>query len=378
MFWTDSFWPYIGGIERFGMQLVEALAAMGHELMVVTSHGSLDLPDRDDYRGTPVHRFPFIRALTENDARTVLSTRAAVARLKREFRPQLVHANVQDPGIFFHLHTAAAWPAPTLVTIHGEFRDCGAGPETLLGRILRGADHVNTVSGALLDDLRSLVPEVRPRSSLVYNACPAPARPAAPARTDPARLLCFGRQVHDKGFDVALRAFARVVRQRPGARMTLASDGPDRPALEQLAASLGIAEFVEFPGWQTDARLDDLIAASTAVVVPSRWREGFGLVALEAALRARAVVATRVGGLAEVVEDGITGLLVDNGDCDALGDALCRLLAEPGLAARMGEAAHTRALARFDFQAHVRAYDALYRECGRRDEQGQSVRGGMQ
>jgi len=90
------------------------------------------------------------------------------------------------------------------------------------------------------------------------------------------------------------------------------------------------------------------------------------------------VVATRVGGLAEVVEDGITGLLVDNGDCDALGDALCRLLAEPGLAARMGETAHTRALARFDFQAHVRAYDALYRGCGRRDEQGQSVRGGMQ
>jgi len=360
MFWTESFWPYVGGIETFSVRLLDALRTRGHELHVVTSHGSLDLPDMDEFHGIPVHRFRFAQALADNDARGVLACRQGVAALKRRLQPELVHVNVQDPSIFFHLHTTSSWPSPTLLTAHGEFRDCGAGPDTLLGRALRGADWVSAVSRAMLEDVRALAPEIESRSSLIYNACPAPAQPVTAAAAEPPLLLCLGRQVRDKGFDVALDALARVLPRHPRARLVLASDGPERSTLEDQVRRLGIDGAVQFAGWLSEPRLRELVDSATAVVMPSRWREGFGLVALEAALRARPVAATRVGGLPEVVADGITGLLVDNEDSGGLAAAIDRLLAEPGLAARLGNAARERALRVFDFDAHVSAYEGLY------------------
>jgi glycosyltransferase involved in cell wall biosynthesis len=94
--------------------------------------------------------------------------------------------------------------------------------------------------------------------------------------------------------------------------------------------------------------------------VPSRV-EGFGLVALEAAAMARPVVATRVGGLPEVVADGETGLLVDAGDFPGFVGAIERLLADEPAARRLGAAGRERAARCFDWTQHVAAYDRLYR-----------------
>jgi len=362
MFWTESFWPYVGGIETFSVRLLDALRTRGHELHVVTSHGSLDLPDVDAFHGIAVHRFPFTQALADNDARGVLACRQGVAALKRRLQPELVHVNVQDPSIFFHLHTASSWPSPTLLTVHGEFRDCGAGPDTLLGRALRGADWVNAVSRAMLEEARALAPEIESRSSLIYNACPAPAQPIATAAANPPRLVCLGRHVRDKGFDVAIDALAQLLPRHPHTQLVFASDGPERHALEEQARRLGIEQAVQFAGWLSEPQLRALVDSAAAVIVPSRWREGFGLVALEAALRARPVIAARVGGLPEVVADGITGLLVDKEDSDALAAAIDRLLSQPGLAAHLGQAARARALRVFDFDTHVTAYEELYHQ----------------
>jgi glycogen(starch) synthase len=94
--------------------------------------------------------------------------------------------------------------------------------------------------------------------------------------------------------------------------------------------------------------------------MPSRWEEPFGLVAVEAALMARPVVASRVGGLAEVVADGETGLLVDKEDPAALARAVTHLLKNPATAERMGQAARRRARELFGFERQVDAYDGLY------------------
>ncbi len=94
--------------------------------------------------------------------------------------------------------------------------------------------------------------------------------------------------------------------------------------------------------------------------MPSRWEEPFGLVAVEAALMARPVVASRVGGLAEVVADGETGLLVDKEDPAALARAVTHLLKNPATAERMGQAARRRARELFGFDRQVDAYDGLY------------------
>jgi glycogen(starch) synthase len=167
--------------------------------------------------------------------------------------------------------------------------------------------------------------------------------------------------IREKGFDVALDAFAQVRDSFPNAKLTIAGVGLERPALERQAEALGLGQSVAFAGWVEPDAVYDLISQSTVMLVPSRWREPFGIVAIEAALMARPVIAARTGGLAEVVIDAKTGFLVDKEDPEALANRLREILSRPELAARLGRNARADMLNRFSLDANVTAYDALYR-----------------
>jgi glycogen(starch) synthase len=143
--------------------------------------------------------------------------------------------------------------------------------------------------------------------------------------------------------------------------LTIAGDGPLRSDLEKQVVRQGIGHAVKFLGWVVPERVSSLINDSTMVLMPSR-EEPFGLVALEAAFLARPVVATRVGGLAEIVEHERTGFLVENEDAGSLADAAAFLLSEPATSAQFGQAALRRAQNLFGWDRHVASYDALYRE----------------
>lgn len=164
-----------------------------------------------------------------------------------------------------------------------------------------------------------------------------------------------------KGQDVLLRALVRLPAATPRPlRVWLAGDGPDQAALRRLAARLGLGARVRWLGRRRD--VFPLMARADAVVLPSRT-EGHPLALLEAMTLGRAVLATAVGGVPEVVADGRTGLLVPPEDPDALAAALARLLGAPALGARLGAAAAREARARFDVRPAVRRLEALYLRC---------------
>jgi glycogen(starch) synthase len=163
-----------------------------------------------------------------------------------------------------------------------------------------------------------------------------------------------------------MRAFGSVSRQLPGARLVVGGDGPERHLLKDMAAQLSLTDRVEFVGWVLPDRVPDLMNTASVVVVPSR-EEAFGIVALEAALMARPVVATRVGGLPEVVVHGQTGLLVEKDDAKALGEAVAWLLAHPETAMRMGNTARQRAIRKFRLDQSVDAYLELYQRLIKED-----------
>jgi len=364
LYWADLFPPYIGGLEVFSGQLVRALAQRGHEFMIVTSHGERNLPDHSDFQGVPVYRLPFLQALRDRDLRKIKQLGQQVLELKHRFRPTLVHMNLSAGGTpFFHLRTHAADPSPTLVTIHA-FQNLGFGPRGLLGEILRSADGVAAVSEAMLSDVRGFVPEITPRSRVIYNSLETPSVQPAPLSFAAPRLLCVGRVVTDKGFDLAVTALATLVARFPEARLMIAGDGPAKASLQRHAASLGLSDKVDFPGWVLPEQIPELINAATVVLMPSRWREPFGLVALQAAQMGRPIVAARVGGLPEVVVHEQTGLLVEKDDALALGAAVTFLLEHQDVAREMGHAARRRAAQRFGFARFVDAYEAAYRHLG--------------
>jgi N-acetyl-alpha-D-glucosaminyl L-malate synthase BshA len=156
----------------------------------------------------------------------------------------------------------------------------------------------------------------------------------------------------------AVLAFAQVLRARPAA-LILVGDGPERADVERLAASLGVSDKVAFLGEQL--QMGRFLAQADLFLLPSE-QESFGLAALEALASGVPVVATRVGGLPEVVRHGETGWLVPVGDPPALAEAVLKLLADEPRRAAMGRAARADALARFHPEPVVARVEALYRE----------------
>ena len=191
-------------------------------------------------------------------------------------------------GLFFYLRTVgqkqtvSQGSPPTLVAVHTLYPSA-AGAGGLHEQALGTASWAVGVSRSILAEAHALRPEIAPRSSLVHNALPMPAVAPLPLPAAPPRIVCVGRMVPEKGFDVALAAFASVVGRVPGAELVIAGDGYCREGLERQAAALGLGESVRFIGWVPPDRTPELLNQATLVVMPSRWQEPFGLVALEAA-----------------------------------------------------------------------------------------------
>ena len=165
-------------------------------------------------------------------------------------------------------------------------------------------------------------------------------------------VLCLARLDPQKNHALLLRAFARLSGGRRGARLLLAGgrqlgSRAYEQSLHRLAAELGVAASVRWLGVRDD--VPRLLAASDVVALPSNW-EGFGLALLEAMAAGKPVVATRVGGVPEVVDDGKTGVLVPAGDADAFHRALARILDDPAHAAALGAVGAERADREFSLE----------------------------
>ncbi len=167
-----------------------------------------------------------------------------------------------------------------------------------------------------------------------------------------------------KGLAVFLAAARLLSREFPRLRFAIIGAGPARASLEERAAREGVSHCTVFPGIRRD--VPEIMRALDLLAQPSLW-EGFGLTIVEAMAVGTPVVASRVGGIPEVVEEGVTGLLVPPGDPQALASACARLLKDPESAARMGQAGIARARTEFGIERLVREIEVLYRELLDRD-----------
>jgi glycosyltransferase involved in cell wall biosynthesis len=232
-----------------------------------------------------------------------------------------------------------------------------------------------TCTRANAEHLRALAP--RPADvELVYHGLdiarfPSPAgEPSTADGSDPARpvrLLTVGRAVDKKGLDDLLVALARLPAKLHW-RLTHVGGGPLRPDLEALAGSLGIAERVSWLGPRAQAALLGIYRSADLFALPCRVsadgdRDGLPNVLMEAQSQGLACVSTAVSGVPELIEDGATGLLVPERDRDALAAALARLIAEPELRRRLGEAGLRRTTREFAADAGADRLAARFATC---------------
>lgn len=206
---------------------------------------------------------------------------------------------------------------------------------------------------------------------VIYNGIPT-TRFVSRAGRDNAKkeknvvLLHVGRFAPEKNHLLLIEAFALALKEYPTMQLWLVGDGALRPAVERLVKEKGLDKMVLFIG--VIPNVADFLADCDLFVLSSDW-EGFGIVIAEAMAAGKPVIATAVGGVPELVEDGVTGILVPSRDPQALAQAILRLVKDPDLRQRMGKAAQERTLERFDIARTAREYEALYlkllEECGR-------------
>jgi glycosyltransferase involved in cell wall biosynthesis len=177
------------------------------------------------------------------------------------------------------------------------------------------------------------------------------------------RVAFVGRLDPVKGALLLIEAMAEVLKSHPDATLTLAGDGPARAPAEARAAALGIATSVHFAGFRTQGQVADLLANSDMLVLPS-FAEGLPVVYMEALASGIPVVASRVAGVQELVEDGVTGFTVPPGDVPTLVDRMLRLMDDPTKAREMGEAGRKAVEAGHDIRHEGAWLARLFRQGG--------------
>ena len=356
----------VGGLERMLLRLLERIDRARYAPIVV----ALDEPGAlsSELRALDIP-LDVVRRRPGIDPHVMWEMAAYV----RRERVAIVHTHNATP----HLYGAVAaliarWPArPRPRVVHTKH---GRNAPGLRRKVL-----LNGIASALSDRVVAVGEDTRGVIVRVERVSPAKVitipngidldeyRPGGDRALARARLgipeagLCVGcvaRLSPEKDHATLLRAFAELRRRRPDARLALIGDGPTRAALVSLAAELGVAGAVVFAGTRSDVAE---LLAGLDVFAQSSLTEGLSLTLLEASAAGLPIVATRVGGNAEVVADGETGLLVPPSDPRAFADALVAV-AERADRVTMGARGRARVALRFDAAEMARRYERLYDE----------------
>jgi glycosyltransferase involved in cell wall biosynthesis len=316
--------------------------------------------------------------------REISPVRDFVATLKlawliRRERPQILHTHTAKAGTVGRLAALLAGgrrPPIIVHTFHGHVLHSYFGPfRSLVFRLLeRWLASTTTalvaVSPQVRDDLVALGVAPHERFAVVRLGIELAERVdgAANARVEARRYLgipperfavgWIGRMTAVKRTDDVLVAFKRLRERGVDACLCLVGDGPDRDDVERLAHELGVVRDTLFLGYQDEVA--PFYAAFDALILPS-GNEGTPVSAIEALAAGRPVVATRVGGVPDVVRDGEDGFLVEPGATDELADRLARLAEDPSLRERMGVAGRERVLPRYAVDRLIDDVDRLYR-----------------
>jgi glycosyltransferase involved in cell wall biosynthesis len=371
----------MGGPALHVSYLAAGLRERGYETILVAGsvgQGEQSMAYVAEELGVPVVTIPHLHREI-SPVRDLLAT-IRLARIMRAERPLILHTHTAKAGA---VGRAAALLAgrrrpPIIVhTFHGHvlrgyFGRVWTGVFRLLERLLaRITDALVAVSPEVRDELVSL--GVAPASKfrvirLGIELDERLARDGA-ARVETRRVMgirgerfvvgWIGRMTAVKRTDVVLRSFRALKDDGVDAVLCMVGDGPDRRAVEDLARELGIMRDCLFPGYQED--VGPFFAAFDVFVLPS-GNEGTPVTAIEALASGCPVVATRVGGVPDVVSDGEDGFLVEPGDVAELAARLAQLASAPDLRARMGTTGRERMQGRYAVDRLIDDIDRLYRD----------------
>lgn len=390
-------WEYppvvIGGLGRHVHHLSTALAAAGHEVVVLSRRPSGTDPSThpssdEKHQGVRViaaaqdpHEFNFaddMMAWTLAMGHAMTRTGLSIRTDDGTWRPDVVHAHdwlVAHPAIAL----AEFYDVPMVSTIHAT--EAGRHSGWVSGRLsrqvhaveswlVRESDSLITCSASMRDEITELFGPGLAEVTVIRNGIDAARWPFASRRprTGPPELLYVGRLEYEKGVHDAIAALPRIRRTHPGTTLTIAGEGTQYDWLVEQAGKHRVRKATTFLGRLDHAELLAVLHRADAAVLPSHY-EPFGLVALEAAAAGTPLVTSNIGGLGEAVINGETGMSCPPRDVARLAKAVRALLDDPAAAQRRARAARERLTSDFDWHTVADETAQVYLAAKRRERQ---------
>ena len=351
-----------GGVEQLKLLKARQLDGARYEQALICTKAVGALPAQFELAGCPVHEIGVFRGIFDR----VRYMRALA--IVREYRPDIIHGAVYE-GVAVASLVGRMAGVPVIIGEETSDPVNRRWTGSVLYRCLAGLTHqMVAVSPAvkryLVDDIKLPLERV----ALINNGVFDPGFSGDAVRAEIRRRLGIqegdfvigscGRLLDShKRFSDLIQAFSIIRRQVPSAKLLIVGEGPDENALQALAVQLGVGDGVLFVGYQAETRpyydVMDIFCLASA-------HEAFGLVLVEAMLADLAVVATRVGGIPSVVEEGETGYLVDPLAPADLASRLLELIENSPLRTLMGQRGRERAASKFGADRYVREFDLLY------------------
>jgi len=372
---SDWVYPSVGGVQSHILGLAGQLKKMGHEVVIVTKE-----MERSDAQGEAypegVREVRAKRLTAPEHVFMPPSPRDLRNLIKREGF-DVVHAHhAFTPTPLLSLEAADRLGVPSVLTNHSitfaYSSDLIWGTVSQLlpfKRYINMADRVIAVSGSAREFIERFMDGGR--AAVIPNGVDvgrfSDPRPVSRGVVDPDRfehpmVFGVGRLAFRKGFHLLVESMPRVLRRHPGARLYVAGKGIMAGFLGLLVESLDLQDRVTLMGYVSDEALPWLYRLCDVFVLPSVSAESFGITLIEAMAAGKPIVASRIGGVPEIVDDGVNGLLFEPWDSQGLSEAVNALLGAPELAEDLGRRAHLSAEQNYSWPRVARRIEEVYLE----------------
>ena len=341
---ASDYAPTVGGVQTAVKHIARNCERRGHSVIILSALPPGNVPAIELIDGVMVYRFPWGRGPLWSLPFRALGTLFGMSKVIREFQPNLVYVHFLTINALYVLLLHYVLHFKLVASARGN--DIQGIPlrsrlqRWMLNNLFRRANAVLFCSSYVQRDAAPYLRHVMPQAHIGVvgdGFDPDEFRESRPYQNASPYILAMGRLVHKKGFDLLIRAFAEISSDFPRLQLLIAGDGEERAALEKLIDDLKMRDRIVLLGFADRATSIALFWGCEFFVLSSRL-EPFGIVVAEAMAAHKAVLATRSGGVIDLMQPGVNGLLVD-AEVNALANGMRQLLSHPDETRAMGERA---------------------------------------
>jgi len=376
---TDWFYPRIGGVTSHVYGLASELERRGHEVVIISKRGGDATDSNFSLKATSSVELRYVEPVIPFSTILVPPDPAEIRRLLKEECFDVVHAHhAFTPISLLSITTAKKLGLPTVLTNHtisfASNVDYFWTPTSFIllpfRRYIGKADRVIAVSRVAANFIGHFVKRekivVIPNGVDVHRFNPTNhdilvSNNEVVTESGPV-ILYVGRLTHRKGVHILVKAMPLVLKVFPGAKLLIVGSGYMQDFIKLLVRRLELGACIKLMGFIPDGELPKLYNACNVFVLPSLYCESFGGVLLEAMASGRPIVASRTGGIPEIIENNITGILIERGNKESLANAILKILSDQDLAEQLGNNGRKIAEAKYSWSLVAEEIEGVYKK----------------